>query len=238
MAEPAKSRSWKQNPEAVRADILRVAREEFARNGLSRTRIEDITAKTKTSKRMVFYYFGDKQSLYQAVLEEAYAEVRAGEAQLDLEDLPPDQALRRLVEFTFDHHRRNRDFIRLVMVENIHDGRHMRNIAGLAEQNEAAVRVLERICEAGRTAGLFREDISPLALHWRISAMSFFNVSNRATFALNFGDSLFAEKGQALLREEAARSIVLSVMRTTADGAAASPKISPDSVPPGKTSGV
>ncbi|APZ53215.1 TetR/AcrR family transcriptional regulator [Salipiger abyssi] len=213
MDKPAKLRSWKQNPEAVRADILRVARAEFARTGLSRTRIDDIAAKTKTSKRMVFYYFGDKESLYQAVLEEAYAEVRAGEAELDLEDLAPDHALRKLVEFTFDHHRRNPDFIRLVMVENIHDGSHMRNIERLAEQNVAAIRVLERICEAGRSSGLFREDISPLALHWRISAMSFFNVSNRATFTLNFGDSLFDEEGQALLREEAARSIVLSALR-------------------------
>ncbi|OWU76780.1 TetR family transcriptional regulator [Loktanella sp. 22II-4b] len=213
MEDQPKSRRWKQNPEAVRADILRVAQEEFARNGLSRTRIEDIADRTKTSKRMVFYYFGDKESLYKAVLEAAYAEVRAGEAELDLEDLPPDQALRRLVEFTFDHHRANPDFIRLVMVENIHGGSHMSQMEQLAQQNLAAIRVLERICEAGREAGLFREDISALALHWRISAMSFFNVSNRATFALNFGDSLFDEKGQALLREEAARSILLSVLK-------------------------
>ncbi len=217
MEDQPKSRRWKQNPEAVRADILRVAQAEFARNGLSRTRIEDIAARTKTSKRMVFYYFGDKESLYQAVLEAAYAGVRAGEAELDLEDLPPDQALRRLVEFTFDHHRDNPDFIRLVMVENIHGGSHMRQMEQLAEQNLAAIRVLERICEAGRASGLFRDDISPLALHWRISAMSFFNVSNRATFALNFGDSLFDEAGQALLREEAARSILLSVLRAPLD---------------------
>ena len=87
MEKETKSRRWKQNPEAVKSDILRVARTEFARSGLSGARIEDIASGTKTSKRMIFYYFGDKQSLYEAVLEDCYAEVRAGEAELDLEGL-------------------------------------------------------------------------------------------------------------------------------------------------------
>lgn len=212
MAEPAKSRTWKQNPEAVRADILRAAHAEFAQNGLSGTRVEAIAARTRTSKRMIFYYFGDKESLYQAVLEEAYAEVRSGEAKLDLGDLPPDEALKRLVEFTFDHHRAHPDFIRLVMIENIHEGRHMANMKSLVETNVAAISMLERICDAGVKAGLFRDDASPLALHWQISAMSFFNVANRNTFSILFGESLFTEAGQASLRKEVARTILQSVL--------------------------
>jgi len=213
MAEPAKSRTWKQNPEAVRADILRAAHAEFAQNGLSGTRVEAIAARTRTSKRMIFYYFGDKESLYQAVLEEAYAEVRSGEAKLDLGDLPPDEALKRLVQFTFDHHRAHPDFIRLVMIENIHEGRHMANMKSLVETNVAAISILERICKAGVKAGLFREDVSPLALHWQISAMSFFNVANRNTFSILFGDSLFSDLGQDKLREEVARTVVQSVLK-------------------------
>ncbi|MCE0504970.1 MULTISPECIES: TetR/AcrR family transcriptional regulator [unclassified Roseivivax] len=214
MNETAKSRSWKQNPEAVKADILRVAREEFARGGLSRTRIEDITARTKTSKRMVFYYFGDKESLYRAVLEDAYAEVRAAEAELDIDGLAPDAALQKLAEFTFDHHRAHPDFIRLVMVENIHGGCHIAESDRFAEQNVGAIRMLERICQAGIEAGLFRPDVSALALHWQISAMSFFNVSNRTTFAANFGNALFEEAGQDMLRREAARAVVRGALKT------------------------
>ena len=213
MEDQAKPRTWKQNPEGVRADILRIARQEFAANGLARTRIEDIAARTKTSKRMVFYYFGDKESLYTAVLEHAYAEVRAGEAELDVEDLPPDQALQKLVEFTFDHHRANPDFIHLVMIENVYGGQHIRNIRNMAEQNEGAIRILRKICDAGQKAGLFRDDISPLAIHWQISAMSFFNVSNEATFSLNFGTDLFSAEGQMQLRAAAARSVVQSVLK-------------------------
>jgi len=212
MEKQTKSRRWKQNPEAVKSDILRVARSEFARKGLSGTRIEDIAAGTKTSKRMIFYYFGDKESLYEAVLEDCYSEVRAGEAELDLEGLDPVPALRRLIEFTFDHHRRNPDFIRLVMIENIHEARHMDRMQRLQQQNLGAIGVVERICRAGCSAGVFRKDVSPVALHWQISALSFFNVANRATFAANFGDELFDEAGQALLRGNAVRSILCAVL--------------------------
>ncbi|MAE92819.1 TetR family transcriptional regulator [Salipiger bermudensis] len=212
MEKETKSRRWKQNPEAVKSDILRVARTEFARSGLSGARIEDIASGTKTSKRMIFYYFGDKQSLYEAVLEDCYAEVRAGEAELDLEGLAPDKALKALIEFTFDHHRRNPEFIRLVMIENIHEARHLDRMARLHGQNLRAIGVVEKICEAGLEAGLFREDVSPVALHWQISAVSFFNVANRATFSSNFGAALFEEAGQALLKDAAVRSILCSVL--------------------------
>ncbi|MBY6005688.1 TetR family transcriptional regulator [Salipiger bermudensis] len=212
MEKETKSRRWKQNPEAVKSDILRVARSEFARKGLSGTRIEDIAAGTKTSKRMIFYYFGDKESLYEAVLEDCYAEVRAGEAELDLEGLAPDRALKTLIEFTFDHHRRNPEFIRLVMIENIHEARHLDRMERLHGQNLRAIGAVEKICEAGLAAGLFREDVSPVALHWQISAFSFFNVANRATFASNFGSALFEPAGQALLKDAAVRGILCSVL--------------------------
>jgi AcrR family transcriptional regulator len=213
VASESRSRSWKQDPAAVQADILRAARIEFAAHGLAGTRVQDIADRTQTSKRMIFYYYTDKEGLYRAVLEDAYRRVREGEAALDLDGLSPVEALRRLVEFTFDYHRANPEFIRLVMIENIHYGRHMRSIATLSKTGTAAIDQLTRICAAGREAGLFREDVSPLSLHWQISAMSFFNVSNRATFSLVFGEELYSAEGQDVLREQAVRSILSTVLR-------------------------
>ena len=207
-----KPRSWKQDPEAVRADILKAARTEFAEHGLSGARVQDIADRIQTSKRMIFYYFGDKEGLYRAVLEEAYRSVRKGEAALDLDGLAPDKALARLVEFTFDHHRDNPDFIRLVMIENIHRGRHMQNIATLGSTSTAAINQLTRICDAGRKAGVFRADVDPLFLHWQISAMSFFNVSNQSTFAINFGDGLFQAEEQSKLKQTVVACILRSVL--------------------------
>ncbi len=205
------ARSWKQDPEAVRADILRAARAEFAEHGLSGARVQDIAERIKTSKRMIFYYFGDKEGLYRAVLEAEYKSVRQAESELNLEGLAPLEALQKLVEFTFDHHRANPEFIRLVMIENIHNARHLKELQNLASTSSAAISQLERICAAGKAAGVFRADVSPLVLHWQISAMSFFNVANENTFRTNFGADLFAAEGQAQLRREAVRSILSAV---------------------------
>ncbi len=217
---------WKQNPEAVQANILRVAREEFAKNGLSGTRVNDIAARTETSKRMIYYYFGDKAGLYRRALEAAYREVRAGEQELDLEGLAPEAALRRLIEFTFDHHRRNPEFIRLVMIENIHHGSCLSQSEVIRDLNSGAIDRLERVLDRGRRTGAFRSDADPLVVHWQISALSFFNVSNETTFSVIFGDGLSKPEGQERLRRWVAESILRSV-QPAPEGARAASSASP-----------
>src|SRR5690606_22029793 len=125
-------------PEGTRRNIIEVASNEFALNGLAGARIDEIAEKTRASKRMIYYYFGDKEGLYVSALENAYRVVREGEAELDIESLPPLEGLRRLVGFTFDHHSEHEDFIRMVMIENIHSGRYMERSPALRAVNEAA----------------------------------------------------------------------------------------------------
>ena len=215
MAEKSKAKRprWKQNPEAVQEDILRVALEEFAKRGLSGARVDEIAARTESSKRMIYYYFGDKEGLYRRVLETAYSEVRSGERDLDLEGLEPDAALRRLVEFTFDHHHRNPDFIRLVMIENIHHGSYLQQSELIRDLNSDAISQLADVLERGRAKGIFREDADPLIVHWQISAYSFFNVSNEASFSVIFGDRLTKPSGQKLLRRWVSDSVLRTVRR-------------------------
>jgi len=198
----------KRNPEAVRDDILRVASKNFALNGLSGARIDEIAAQTKTSKRMIYYYFGDKEGLYKKCLEAAYAKVRGGEGALELGGLSPDKALERLVSFTFDHHRRNPDFIRMVMIENIHNAAYLKQSEMIAAMNNAAIDKLADIIRRGQAAGTFRADLDPVELHWQISALSFFNVSNRPTFSALFGDALYSDAGQGALRGRAVDMIL------------------------------
>ena len=158
----------------VQKNILAVAMAEFAANGLSGARIDEIAAKTHTSKRMIYYYFGDKERLYGRVLEEAYRQVRTGEQELELDHLPPVEALRRLAEFTFDHHSRHPDFIRIVMIENIHHGVYLEQSELIRLLNAGAIQKLEAICRRGRAAGLFREDVSPTRIalaHQRVELL-------------------------------------------------------------------
>jgi AcrR family transcriptional regulator len=211
------NRRWKQDPAGVQSNILAVAMAEFAGNGLSGARMDEIAAKTRTSKRMIYYYFGDKVRLYRRVLEEAYRKVRVGEQKLDLDHLPPVEALTRLIEFTFDHHSSNSDFIRLVMIENIHHGAFLEQSEMIGRLNAGAIEKLEAICRRGREAALFRDDVEAVELHWQISALCFFNVSNRATFSRIFGDLLYQPQGQVTLRRHAVEMIMRFVMKNASD---------------------
>jgi AcrR family transcriptional regulator len=195
------------DPEGTRLNIIEVATKEFAEYGLSGARIDEIAAKTKSSKRMIYYYFGDKDGLYLQVLEAAYRKVRAVEATLHLDDLDPVGALRKLVEFTFDHHSANRDFIRLVMIENIHHGAYLARSRVIQELNVTAIDTIARLYERGVRAGVFRKGLDPIDLHWQISALCFFNVSNRATFSKIFARDLGTRKSQRRLREDSVQMV-------------------------------
>jgi len=174
------------DPERTMANILQVATAEFADKGLAGARIDEIAALTATSKRMIYYYFGSKEGLYVAVLEEAYRRIRSIEADLHLEDLAPEPALRKLVAFTCDYQRSNPDFIRLVMNENMYRGEFLAQSRMIGELNVPAIQLLRSVYERGVRAGVFRPDVDPVDLHMSISALSVFNVANRHTFALIF----------------------------------------------------
>jgi AcrR family transcriptional regulator len=174
------------DPERTRANILQVAEAEFGEKGLAGARIDEIAAATKTSKRMIYYYFGSKEGLYLAVLEEAYRRVRDVEGELHLQDLSPEEALRRLVAFTFDHHLQHESYIRLVMSENIHRGQYLAQSQRIQELNVPAIAAIRNLYERGVQQGVFRPGLDPVDIHASISALSFFNVSNRHTFGLIF----------------------------------------------------
>ena len=195
------------DPERTMADILAVAITEFADQGLAGARIDAIAAATRTSKRMIYYYFGSKDGLYLAVLEEAYRRMRAIEADLHLDDLPPLQALQKLVEFTYDHHRDNEDFIRLVMNENIQRGNYLRQSRNIQQLNSQAIASVRALYERGVAEGVFRPGLAPVDIHSAISAFTFFNVSNRHTFGVIFQDESSSEKAQTLKREHVVNMI-------------------------------
>ncbi|ADD44728.1 TetR/AcrR family transcriptional regulator [Stackebrandtia nassauensis] len=180
--EPEKQR----DAERTRAEILDVATREFADNGFAGARVDEIAAKTRTTKRMLYYYFGGKKQLYLAVLERAYAGIRALESELDVDHLDPAEAVRRLAELTFDHHESHPDFIRLVSIENIHRAEHIATSTVLPSLANPALDVLTRILQRGRAAGSFRDDVDALDVHMAISAFCFFRIANRHTFRAIF----------------------------------------------------
>ncbi|MBW8444360.1 MAG: TetR family transcriptional regulator [Arenimonas sp.] len=176
----------KNDPEKTRENILEVATTEFAEFGLSGGRVDAIAEKTRTSKRMIYYYYGSKEGLYLAVLERAYRKIRALESDLALADMPAEAALRQLISSTFDHDERNPDFVRLVSIENIHHAMHMRRSTEIGELNISVIRTIQEILDRGRREGAFKRNVDAIDLHMLISAFCFFRVSNRYTFGTIF----------------------------------------------------
>ena len=132
---------------------------------------------------------------------------------LDIEHLSPLEALKRLVEFTFDHHRQHESFIRMVMIENIHNGEYLEQSKVIRELNVTAIDHISRIYSRGVEEGVFRPGLDPVELHWQVSALCFFNVSNRATFSKLFGRDLSTAKAQSSLKRNAVDMVLRYVVR-------------------------
>jgi AcrR family transcriptional regulator len=182
MAQPDRTR----DAERTRAEIIDVATREFADKGYAGARVDEIAAKMSTTKRMIYYYFGNKERLYIEVLEHAYAGIRAIEQNLDVAHLSPVDAMRQLAELTFDHHESHPDFIRLVSIENIHRAEHIARSTVLSGLADPALDVLTRILSRGAEEGLFRRDVDPLDIHMVISSFCVFRIANRHTFQAIF----------------------------------------------------
>ena len=211
---PARKETGRTNdPQRTQANILEVAEAEFGEKGLAGARIDEIAAATRTSKRMIYYYFGSKEGLYLAVLEEAYRRVRDIESELHLQDLEPEQALRRLVAFTFDHHLAHESYIRLVMSENINRGQYLAQSQRIQELNVPAIEAISNLYKRGVANGEFRKGLDPVDIHASISALSFFNVSNAHTFGLIFKLDMKSRAYIAHRRENVVEMIVRFVRK-------------------------
>jgi AcrR family transcriptional regulator len=193
--------------ERTRREILEIAFAEFAEYGLAGGNTDTIAAKANVTKRLIFYYFNSKEELFTAVLEMAYAKMRAAEEDLRLEALEPEAAIRRLAEFTFDFDQANPEFVRLVTIENIHRGRHIRSSKKLKEMTRPSISQIAVVLERGVRGGTIRPGIDPIELHMTLNALCFFSVANRHTFEAQFAWDMSSPKAKAHRRSEIADAL-------------------------------
>jgi AcrR family transcriptional regulator len=187
VVEALRPRTRINDAERTKHDIIEAATEEFATNGLSGGRVDAIAARTRTTKRMIYYYFGSKEGLYIAVLEKAYGNIRAHELRLHVDLLEPVAAISRLVEFTFDYQDAHPDFVRLVSIENIHRAEYIAQSSKLRTVNAPIIDTIDSILKRGRSEGVFTSQIEAFDLHVLISSFCYFRVSNRYTLGAIFG---------------------------------------------------
>lgn len=198
--------------ERTRAQILAAAEAEFSAKGLAGARVDAIADASGSNKRMIYYYFGNKEDLYLAVLEQAYAELRQSEQELSLDHLEPEAAIRTLVEFKFDYFVRHPVLINLLNGENVHGARYLKRSTKLRDLHQPLVQTISRVLAAGVEKGLFKPGIDPVQLYISIAGLSYFYFSNAATLSAAFGRELLNPAAKRTRREHAVE-VILSYLR-------------------------
>jgi AcrR family transcriptional regulator len=199
----------KRDPVKTKMDIIDAATAEFASSGLSGARVDTIAARTHTTKRMIYYYFGSKEGLYEAVLAKAYGGIRDIEKRLANAAENPKSALRQLIEASFDYHDANPEFIRLVMIENIQKAEYVSASDYIKKCNHGAIRILADLLKRGYASGVFKVNAEPIDIHMMISAFCFYRVSNQYTFKALFS----CDVGDPSIRSRQRQMVVDTVIR-------------------------
>lgn len=187
--------------ETTRGILLAAARSAFAESGLEGARVDDIAHRAGVNKQLVYHYFGSKDELYTAVLEQVYSEIRSRELGLNIGALSPVDAIRKLIEFEFDHHLLSPDFVRILSDENAHGGRHLKGTRA-GKLNRPIVDLIGTTIQRGVASGDFREGLDPLQVYLSIAALPYFYFGNIHTLSRAFDPSLATKAGQVKRRQQ------------------------------------
>jgi len=202
----------RRDPAGTRRKLLAAARREFADHGLAGARVDEIAARAGVNKQLVYHYFGDKDALYLAVLEWVYDEIRTQERELNLEGLPPERAIQKLIESSFDHLARHPDFILLLNDENRNGARHLRSSLKIEDMHSPLVSMVSTILKQGVRTGAFRKGVNPVHLYISIAGLSYFFFSNTPTLSAIFGSDLSSKSARRARRKHVV-DLVMQALR-------------------------
>ncbi len=212
----------KRDPERMRQRILAAATKEFSAHGYAGARVEQIAKRARTVDRMLYYYFGSKEDLYVAVLEQAYEALVSSQASLNLQQAEPVQGLRDLIRYSWEFYLAHPEMIRLFNAENLHLGRHVRRSARIRKLSLPVINTLRDLTERGVTAGVFRPGVDPVELYITVAALGYFYVSNRYTLSQFLSIDLMQPKARAAWMQHIT-DLVLSHLRAHNEAAAVRP---------------
>lgn len=202
----------RRRPEATRRRILDAATSEFAAKGLAGARVNEIARRARINKRMLYHYFGDKEALWLAVLEEAYLNIRSSEQKLDVSRFSAKHGMRRLIEFTLDYVQSHPEFISLLLTENVHRARYLRRSRKVRALHTSLLGVITDLLARGQSVGVFRTGVDAAELYITIAALSFFYFSNIHTLSMIFGRD-FSEFAALRRHRNHVVSVVLGFLR-------------------------
>lgn len=182
----------RRDADKTRKRILAAATVEFARKGLGGARVDEIAIRSKSNKRMIYHYFGSKELLFTAVLEAAYLGIRSAEQTLHLTELEPEDAIVKLVRFTWKYYLEHPEFLTLVNSENLHRAKHLKTSEAIRSASGKFVQMVKTILDRGVAKGVFRKGIDPVQLNITIAAIGYYYLNNRFTGSIVFERDLMS----------------------------------------------
>jgi AcrR family transcriptional regulator len=182
------------DPEETKRRIMAAAKVEFAKSGLGGARVDVIAARAKSNKRMMYHYFGNKETLFRLVLEDAYADFREAEKALELDHEEPIAALRKLVSFNWDYFLENPEFITLVNSENLHKAKHIKSSKRMQEMSRNFVGRMQALLDRGAAADLFHKNLDAVQMQISVAAIAYHYLTNRYTGSIVFERDLMSAK--------------------------------------------
>ena len=193
-ARPArKSGARERSAETTRDSLLRAAIRVFAKHGLDGGSVDKISRAAKSHDRMIYYYFGNKEGLFVAVLEETYRRFNDAQAALALDVNQPVASLTAVVAFILQYYRKHPEFVTLLNSENLHRGKHIAKSSKARDYSSPAIGVIDAVLRSGAACGLFRAELSARDLYMMIAALGYFYQSNRFTLSAFLGENLEAQ---------------------------------------------
>jgi AcrR family transcriptional regulator len=196
-AATGKSKVMPRDADMTRRRILAAATAEFSRKGLGGARVDEIALRSKSNKRMIYHYFGSKEKLFTAVLEAAYLGIRTAEKELHLDELDPESAILKLVEFTWKYYLKHPELLTLVNSENLHRAKHLKSSQAIRETSHQFVTMVKTILDRGVASGVFREGIDPVQLNITIAAIGYYYINNHYTGSIVFERDLMSGENLA-----------------------------------------
>jgi AcrR family transcriptional regulator len=191
---PVKTSTRKRAALATRETILRAAIKVFSKYGLSGGSIDKISHAARSHDRMIYYYFGNKDGLFVAALEEIYRRFNEAQAKLVLDVENAEASMRQIIQFILHYYRDHPEFITILNSENLLRGQHISKSRTASEYSTAAIGVIEQTLVRGCAQGLFRSEIRPRDIYLMIASLGYFYQSNRFTLTAFLGENLESPK--------------------------------------------
>lgn len=192
MTERTRRPAHQARAQSTQQSLLEAAIDVFSTHGLHGGSVSRIAEVAQSHDRMIYYYFGNKEGLFIAALEEIYRRYNEAEAAITLSPENPIEAMTEAVRFFVRYFRDHPEFVTVLNSENLYRGKHISQSLRASQYSKPAIGLVDQALSLGKQKGVFRPTAASRDVYLMISAMGYFYQSNQYTLSAFLGEKLSA----------------------------------------------